>query len=54
MKKKGRRNHNDHVKDNEDHDKHEKLVTGTDHEPNQTLQLKNKHRGGVCEHGGSC
>ena len=35
--KKEEENHNDHVKDNEDQDKNEKLVTGTDHEPNQTL-----------------
>ena len=34
-------NRNDHVKDKEDHDENEKLVTGTDPEPNQTLQRKN-------------
>ena len=39
--KKEEENHNDHVKDNGDHNKNEKLVTGTDHEPKQTLQSKN-------------
>ena len=39
--KKEEENHNDHAKDNEDHDKNEKLVTGTDPEPNQILQPKN-------------
>ena len=29
------------MKNNEDHNKNEKLVTGTDHEPNQTQQPKN-------------
>ena len=29
------------MKDKEDHDENEKLVTGTDPEPNQTLQPKN-------------
>ena len=37
---KKKKNHNDHVKGNEDHDKNEKLVTDTDHAPNQTLQPK--------------
>ena len=36
--KKEEENRNDHVKDKEDHDENEKLVTGTDPEPNQTLQ----------------
>ena len=39
--KKEEENRNDHVKDKEDKDENEKLVTGTDPEPNQTLQPKN-------------
>ena len=41
MMNKEEENHNDHVKNNGDHNKNEKLVTGTDHEPKQTLQSKN-------------
>ena len=39
--KKEEENCNDQVRDKEDHDENEKLVTGTDPEPNQTLQPKN-------------
>ena len=39
--KKEEENRNDHMKDKEHHDENEKLVTGTDPEPNQTLQPKN-------------